>query len=145
MPPKRARRTVAAAVATSEEEPSRNAPGAFQLPPYKQTWPIMWYKQAESFMDMRKITNPTFRLVLVRCALPNTLQESVAHIPASAAYTQLKAELTRMHKKTAWGGWPNFLPCRCAAPRKARSCSRPCSSSGPRTRNCGSNGCRYFS
>jgi len=107
MPPKRARRTVAAAVAASKEEPTGNAPGAFQLPPYKQTQPIMWYRQAESLMDMRKITNPTFRLVLVQCALPDVLQESVAHIleadiPASEAYTQLNAELTRMHQKTAW-------------------------------------------
>ena len=50
-------------------------------------------------MDMRKITNPAFRLVLVQCALPDALQETVAHIleadiPGSAAYSQLKAELT---------------------------------------------------
>jgi len=107
MPPKRARRTVAAAVAAGEEEPAGHAPGAFQLPPYKQARPIMWYKQAESLMDMRKITNPAFRLVLVQCALPDALQESVAHIleadtPASEAYSLLKAELTRMHVKTSW-------------------------------------------
>jgi len=92
MPPKRARRTLAAAVAASEEEPARHAPGAFQLPLYKQARPIMWYKQAESLMDMRKITNPAFRLVLVQCALPDALQESVAHIleadiPATEAYS----------------------------------------------------------
>jgi len=107
MPPKRARRTVAAAVAASEEESAGSAPGAFQLPPYKQARPIMWYKQAEALMDMRKITNPAFRLVLVQCALPDALQETVAHIleadaPASTAYAQLKAELTRMHEKTSW-------------------------------------------
>jgi hypothetical protein len=34
----------------------------------------MWYKQAEALMDMRKITNPAFRLVLVQCALPDALQ-----------------------------------------------------------------------
>jgi len=67
----------------------------------------MWYKQAEALMDMRKITNPAFRLVLVQCALPDALQETVAHIleaeaPASTAYSQLKAELTRMHEKTSW-------------------------------------------
>jgi len=69
----------------------------------------MWYKykQAESLMDMRKITNPAFRLVLVQCTLPDALQETVAHIleadiPASAAYAQLKAELTRLHEKTSW-------------------------------------------
>jgi len=43
----------------------------------------------------------------VQCVLPDVLQETVAHIleadkPASAAYSQLKAELTRMHKKTSW-------------------------------------------
>jgi len=107
MPPKRARRTVAAAVAAGEEEPAGHAPRAFQLPPYKQARPIMWYKQAESLMDMRKITNPAFRLVLVQCALPDALQESVAHIleadiPASEAYSQLKAELSRMHVNTSW-------------------------------------------
>jgi len=53
------------------------------------------------------ITNPAFRLVLVQCALSNALQESVAHIfeanlPASEAYSQLKAELTQMHEKTSW-------------------------------------------
>ena len=106
-------------MAASEEEPSGNAPGAFQLPPYKQTRPIMWYRQAESLMDMRKINNPTFRLVLVQCTLPKALQESVAHIleadiPASEAYTQLKAELTRMHEKTAWDQLAELLampPC----------------------------------
>ena len=35
---------MAAAVAASEEQPSRTAPGAFQLPPYKQARPTMWYK-----------------------------------------------------------------------------------------------------
>ena len=56
---------------------------------------------------MRKKTNPAFRLVLVQCVLPNALQETVAHIleaniPASTAYAQLKAELTRMHEKISW-------------------------------------------
>ena len=41
MPPKHARRAVAVAVATTEEETARNAPRAFQLPPYKQSRPIM--------------------------------------------------------------------------------------------------------
>ena len=86
-------------MAASKEETAGNAPGAFQLPPYKQAWPIMWYKQVESLMDMQKISNPAFRLVLMQCALPDALQETVAHIleadiPASAAYAQLKAELT---------------------------------------------------
>jgi hypothetical protein len=67
----------------------------------------MWYKQAKALMDMRKITNPAFRLVLVQCALPDALHETVGHIleadaPASTAYSQLKAELTRMHEKTSW-------------------------------------------
>jgi len=102
-----ARRTAAATVAASEEETAGNAPRAFQLPRYKQARPIMWYKQAESLMDMQKITNPAFRLVLVQCALPDALQENVAHnlkanITASAAYAQLKAELTQMHEKTSW-------------------------------------------
>ena len=96
-----------ATVAASEEEMAGNAPGAFQLPPYKQARPIMWFKQVESLMDMREITNPAFRLVLVQCALPDALQETFAHIleagaPASMAYSQLKAELTRMHEKTSW-------------------------------------------
>jgi len=58
MPPKHARRTVAAAIATSKEQPAGGAPGAYQLPTYKQARPTMWYKQAESLMDMRNITNP---------------------------------------------------------------------------------------
>jgi len=61
MPPKRARRAVAAAEAASEEESDGRAPGAFQLPPYKQARLVMWYKQAEALMDMRKIINPAFR------------------------------------------------------------------------------------
>jgi len=66
----------------------------------------MWYKQAESLMNMQKITNPAFHLVLVQCVLPDALQEWVAHkleanILASEAYSQLKAELTWMHKKTS--------------------------------------------
>jgi len=80
MPPKRAWRTVAAAVATSEEQPARAAPGAFQLPPYKQTRPVMWFKQVEGLMDLCNITNPTFRLVLVQCALSEAQQKAVAHI-----------------------------------------------------------------
>ena len=99
---------MAAADAASEEESAGSAPGAFQLPPYKQARPVMWYKQAKALMDMRKITNPAFRLVLVQCALPDALHETVGHIleadaPASTAYSQLKAELTRMHEKTSWG------------------------------------------
>ena len=58
-------------------------------------------------MDMRNITNPTFCLVFVQCTLSQDLKESVAHIleadiPASEAYSQLKAKLTRMHEKTSW-------------------------------------------
>jgi hypothetical protein len=107
MPPKRARRTVAAAVATSKEQPAGAAPGAFQPPPYKQARPVMWYKQAEGLMDLRNITNPAFRLVLVQCALSDAQPETVAHIfesdmPASQAYAELKAELTRMHEKSSW-------------------------------------------
>ena len=108
---------MAMAVAAGEEEPAGHAPGAFQLPPYKQARPIMWYKQA--LMDMRKITNPAFRLVLVQCALPDALQESVIHILeadilASEAYSQLKAELSRMHVKTSWDRLAELLalpPC----------------------------------
>jgi len=47
------------------------------------------------------------RLVLVQCALSDAQQETVAHIlesdmPASQAYVELKAELTRMHVKSSW-------------------------------------------
>ena len=70
---------MAAAFAASEEQPSGTAPGAFHLPPYKQARPTMCYKQAESLMDMRNITNPAFRLVLVQSALSDGLQESVAN------------------------------------------------------------------
>ena len=97
---------MAAAVATSKEQPTEIAPGTFQLPPYKQARPTMWYKQAESLMDMPNITNPAFCLLLVQCALSDALQESVAHIfeadiPASEPYSQLRAELTQMHEKTS--------------------------------------------
>ena len=110
---------MAAAVATSKEQPTGTAPGAFQLPPYKQAKPTMWYKQAESLMDMRNNTNPAFRLVLVQCTLSDALQESVAHIfeaniPASEAYSQLKAELTWMHGKNSWDRLAELfamLPC----------------------------------
>ena len=37
----------------------------------------MWFKQAEGLMDLRNITNPTYRLVLVKCALSNAQQEAV--------------------------------------------------------------------
>ena len=43
---------MAAAVAASEEQLTRTAPRAFQLPPYKQARPTMWYKQVESLMNM---------------------------------------------------------------------------------------------
>ena len=67
----------------------------------------MWYEQAESLMEMRNITNPAFCLVLVQCALSDALQELVAHIPeadipASEAYSQVRAELTWMHEKMSW-------------------------------------------
>jgi len=58
-----------ATVAASAEETARNAPGAFQLPPYKQARPIMWYKQAESIMDMRKITKPAWCSCSVCCPM----------------------------------------------------------------------------
>ena len=68
---------------------------------------------------MRYITNPTFRLVLVQCALSDAQQETVAHIfesdmPASQAYDELKAELTRMHVKSSWDRMAElhaFPPC----------------------------------
>ena len=44
-----------ATVAASKEGTAGNAPGASQLPPFKQAWPILWYKQAESLMDLPKI------------------------------------------------------------------------------------------
>ena len=68
------------AVAASKEQPAGAALGAFQLPPYKQARPVMWFKQLEGLMDLCNIPNPTYHLVLVQCALSNTLQESEAHI-----------------------------------------------------------------
>ena len=124
------------AVAASKKQPSGTALGTFQLPPYKQAWPTMWYKQAESLMDMRNITNPAFYLVLVQCTLSDALQESVAHIfeadlPASEAYSQLKAELTRMHKQTSWDRLAELF----AMPLiRVPSCSRLWSGSNPRSR-----------
>ena len=58
-------------------------------------------------MDLRNITNPSYRLVLVQYTLSEAQQEAVAHIlesdiPASKAYPQLKAELTPMHQKSSW-------------------------------------------
>ena len=58
-------------------------------------------------MDLRNITYPTFQRVLVHCALSMVQHKAVAHIlesnsPASEAYPQLKAELTRMHQKSSW-------------------------------------------
>ena len=73
----------------------------------------MWFKQAVGLMDLCNIANPTYRLVLVQCALSEAQQEAVAHIlesdtPASKAYPQLKAELTRMHQKSSWDQLPHY-------------------------------------
>ena len=80
-------------------------------------------------MDLCNITNPSYRLVLVQCSLSEAQQEAVAHIlesdmPASEAYSQLRAELTHLHQKSSWDQLGD---------------------SSPRRRTCGSGGSKYFS
>jgi hypothetical protein len=105
MPSKKTKGTVTA-VASGETSTGVD-PGAFQLPPYKEARPVMWFKQAEALMDMQNFTNPRFCLLLAQCALSEAQQEAVVHVlekdlPASEAYTQLRAELTCMHQKSSW-------------------------------------------
>ena len=55
------------------------SPG-FPATPYKQARPVLWFKQAEGLMDLRNITNPCYRLVLVQCDLSEAQQAVVVHI-----------------------------------------------------------------
>jgi len=108
MPPKRsiAKRTVAA-IGSSHGERSGSDPGSFQLLPFREDRPSLWFKQAEGQILMRNITDDYFRVVLVQAALSYAQQDSVARIleadpPPPNAYQLLKAELLRLHEKNAW-------------------------------------------
>jgi hypothetical protein len=109
MPPKRsiAKRTVAA-IGSSDGKRSGSDPGSFQLPPFREDRPSLWFKQAEGQMLMRNITDDFFKVVLVQAALSYAQQDSVARILEADplppnAYQLLKAELLRLHEKSAWG------------------------------------------
>jgi hypothetical protein len=105
MPSKRARRVIAA---VASEETSRGAePGFFQLPPYWEERPEMWFNQAEGLMRGLGITDPLYQAVLVQTALTRPQQEAVAHILEQSpqppdVFQQLRAELTRIHGKSEW-------------------------------------------
>ena len=93
MPPKRAPRRVAAVASDGDRQGSD--PGSFQLPPYWEDRPELWFNQAEGLMRGRKITDPIYQAVLVQTALTRPQQEAVAHIlelspPPSDVFQQLK-------------------------------------------------------
>jgi len=95
-----------AAVAASQE-PSGSNPGSIQLPPYWEDMPLLWFKQAEGLMDMRNITSPAHRLVMLQCALTKAQLQLVGHIlvadlPPATAYDRIKEELTALHQKSEW-------------------------------------------
>jgi len=105
MPPKRAPRRVAAVASDGDRQGSD--PGSFQLPPYWEDRPELWFNQAEGLMRGRKITDPIYQAVLVQTALTRPQQEAVAHIlelspPPSDVFQQLRAELIRIHGKSEW-------------------------------------------
>jgi hypothetical protein len=106
MPPKRPSRRAVAAV-SNEIVRNGSDPGSFQLPPYREDRPALWFIHAEGLMDMRNITDPYFRVILVQTALSYAQQDTVAHIlekgPAQpGVYQLLKAELLRLHEKSEW-------------------------------------------
>lgn len=105
MPPKRSQRSIAA-VSTDESRYGAD-PGAFQLPPYWEDQPTLWFNQAEGLMRGRNIVDPYYQFILVQCALTRAQQCTVAHIlgatpPPPDAYQQLKAELLKLHEKSEW-------------------------------------------
>ena len=105
MPPKRAARRVAADASKGDRLGSD--PGSFQLPPYWEDRPELWFNLAEGLMQVRKITDPIYRAVLVQKALTRPRQEVVAHIlellpPPSDVFQQLRAKLIRIHRKSEW-------------------------------------------
>jgi hypothetical protein len=104
MPPKRAR---AAAAVNTTPVFTGSEPRSFQLPPYREDRPSLWFRQAEGQMTRRNITNEYFKVILVQAALTNAQQDAVASILEqeplpSDAYQSLKAELIRLHEKSSW-------------------------------------------
>jgi len=107
MPPKHAAQRVAAVASVGDRQGSN--PGSFQLPPYWEDRPELWFNQAEGLMRGRKITDPIYQAVLVQTALTRPLQEVVAHIlelmlPPSDVFQQLRASLIRIHGMSEWRG-----------------------------------------
>jgi hypothetical protein len=105
MPPKRAAWRVAAVASKGDHQGSD--PGSFQLPPYWEDRPELWFNQAEGLMRGLKITDPIYQAVLVQTALTRPQQEAVAHILElsplpSNVFQQLRAELIRIHGKREW-------------------------------------------
>lgn len=107
MPPKRSSKRTVAAV-SSDPVRSGSDPGSFQLPPYREDRPSLWFINAEGQMDMRNIIDPYYRVILVQTALSYAQQDAVAHILVKAptqpaeAYQLLKTELLRLHEQSEW-------------------------------------------
>ena len=105
MAPKRpSKRAMAAAAVNTTPVFTGSEPRSFQLPPYREDRPSLWFRQAEGQMTMRNITNDYFKVILVQAALTNVQQDAVASILEqdpllSDAYQLLKAELIRLHEK----------------------------------------------
>ena len=98
---------MAAAAVNTTPASTGSEPRSFQLPPYREDRPSLWFRQAEGQMTMRNITNEYFKVILVQAALTNAQQDAVASILEqdplpSDAYQSLKAELIRLHEKSSW-------------------------------------------
>jgi len=98
---------MAAAAVNATPAFTGSEPRSFQLPPYREDRPSLWFRQAEGQMTMRNITNEYFKVILVQAALTNAQQDAVASILEqdplhSDAYQSLKAELIRLHEKSSW-------------------------------------------
>ncbi len=111
MPPKRTSKRTVAAVSSSQAAAAADMaggadPGSFQLPPYREDSPTLWFDYAEGLMDMRRITNPYFRATLVQQALTYAQQDAIAGVllrkKEVGAYELIKNELLRLHEKDEW-------------------------------------------
>ena len=111
MPPKRTSKRTVAAVSSSQAAAAAEMagganPGSFQLPPYQEDSPTLWFDYAEGLMDMRRITNPYFRATLVQQALTYAQQDAIAGVllrkKEVGAYELIKNELLRLHEKDEW-------------------------------------------
>jgi len=107
-------------------------PRSFQLPPYREDRPSLWFRQAEGQMTIRNITDEYFKVILVQAALTNAQQDAVASILEQDPYRRMRTNRSRRNSsaytKRAHGiASRSCSPYRRWAPRRPPSCWLLCS------------------